>query len=75
MIPARTYPAIRYPSEQFQQVTARIRYRDRHDRLCRSGRGSTNGKLTMTKLRWPGSVRGPCSYRSFVTFPRPARRS
>ena len=41
MIPALARPAIRHPGEQFQQVTARIRYRDRHDRLCRCGRGST----------------------------------
>src|SRR5580658_6003119 len=46
MIPARAHPAIRYPGEKFQQVTARIRYRDRHDRRCRCGRGSINDRLT-----------------------------
>ena len=46
MIPALAYPAIRHPGEQFQQVTAHIRDRDRHDRLCRCGHGSTNDRLT-----------------------------
>src|ERR1039458_9198814 len=46
MIPAPAHPAIRYPGEQLQQVTAGIRYRDRHDRLCRCGPGSINDRLT-----------------------------
>jgi hypothetical protein len=46
MIPALARPAIRYPGEQFQQVTAGIRYRHRHDRRCRCGHGSINGRLT-----------------------------
>lgn len=46
MIPARAHPAIRYPGEKFQQVTAGIRYWDRHDRLCRCGRVSINDRLT-----------------------------
>src|SRR6202044_2555209 len=35
-----------YPGEQFQQATAHIRYRARHSRLCRRGRGSINDRLT-----------------------------
>src|ERR1022692_2713389 len=46
MIPALAHPAIRHPGEQFQQVTAHIRYRGRHDRVCRRGHGSTNDRLT-----------------------------
>src|SRR5258708_22943059 len=43
MMRALAHPAIRHPGEQFQQVTAHIRYRDRNGRR---GRGSTNDRLT-----------------------------
>jgi hypothetical protein len=46
MIPALAHPAIGHPSEQFQQVTASIRYRGRHERVCRCRHGSTNDKPT-----------------------------
>jgi hypothetical protein len=75
VISARACPAIRYPSEKFQQVTACIRYRDRHDRLCRCGHGSINDRLTRDEAPVAGICEDPCSYRSFVTFSRPARCS
>src|SRR5580693_10236906 len=74
MIPARAHPAIRYPSEKSQQVTAHIRDWDRHDRLCRCGRGSTNDRLTHDEA----PVTGICERTPVPTgasLPSPARRA
>jgi hypothetical protein len=75
MIPALARPAIRYPGEKFQQVTASIRYRDRHNRLCRRGRGSTTDRLTHGQA----PVAGICDRTLFLPklrhIPLLARRS
>jgi hypothetical protein len=45
MIPALTRPPVRHRSEQFQQVTAHIRDRGRHDLAYRCGHGRRNDRL------------------------------
>ena len=58
------------PANNSGRSRHKSRDRHRHDRPCRCGHGSTTDRLTHGELRSLGSVRGPYSYRSFVTFPR-----